>query len=405
MKLGIKRWLWRAIKSLDGHLGQVSMRLTKYFAFCLAAFAASLLIWLENPSPVLSQTQVQLLTNPQLEQVVPATKPVQFTLQAVDIHQQPLKDVNFQIRLLTPAKTPWLTSDFPIVEGTILLEMEAIAPSGMLQLEQTLPIRGTYRLEIKVNPQATRSFEPFEQVLTFSVPENPKKYRNIIVLGAILLTAGLGSGWVLGGDQTIHDGGIAPRPVRMLLSAAILLCIVVLLVINVESEIASPASHSSEQSFFAPTTQISQGIKVELSGDTQATVGQTAMQRVQVTDATIGEAITDVLIRLQVIALEHTERIFTFEGIPNDTGELTWQQQFFDGAPHQVIATISPTATSPRQFSPIQASHEVNVEGVAPPLYIRLITLIYFTAFFVASLIIGLVMRRRFRFRQKTLSF
>lgn len=382
------------------------MRSTKYFAFCLAASVASLFLCLGNPLPVASQPKVQLQTDPPLSRVIPAAKPVQLTLQATDPQQQPLTNTNFQIRLLTPAKTPWLTSDFPIVEGTTLLAMEAIAPSGRFQLEQTLPIRGTYRLEVNVTPQTAGAFEPFEQVLTFSVPENPKKYRNVAILAAILLLLGFGSGWVLGGDQTIQDGGVAPKPARMLLSGAILLAIIVLLVVNISSEMAElHPSHDSQRSSFEPETQISQNIQVELSGDTQATVGQTATQTVRVTDAATREPITDVIVKLQAIALEHNERVFAFEGIPNNAGELTWQQQFFDGAPHQVTATISPTTNRARQFSPIQVSHEVDVEGVAPPLYIRFITLIYFTAIFLASLIMGLVMRRRFRLRQKTLSF
>lgn len=382
------------------------MKLTKYFAFFLAAVVASLLVWLGKPLSVLSQPQVQLRTNPPLDQVIPATEPVQLILQATDIHQQPLTNANFQIRLLTPAKTPWFTSDFPMVEGTTLLEMAAIAPSGTFQLEQTLPIRGTYHLEVHVIPQTVGAFEPFEQVLTFSVPENPKKYRNAAILAAILLTAGLGSGWVLGGDQTIQDGGIAPKPARMLLSAAILLSIVVLLVINIEAEIAeTQISHDGEQSFVAPTTQVAQGVQVKLSGDTWAIVGQTAKQTIQITDASTQEAVIDVSVKLQIIASEHDERVFAFEGLPDSTGMLTWKQQFFDGAPHQVIATISPITNSSYQFSPIQVSHVVDVEGVAPPLYTRFITLIYFTAIFVASLIMGLVMRQRFRLQKKTPSF
>lgn len=382
------------------------MKLTKYFTFCLAASVASLLIWLGNSSSVLSQPNVQLQTEPPLNQIVPATEPVRLTLQATDSHQQSLANVNFQIRLLTPAKTPWFTSDFPIVEGTTLLEMGAIVPSGKLQLEQTLPIRGTYRLEVSVAPQTVSDFEPFEQVLTFSISENPKKYRNVAILVAILLLAGLGGGWILGGDQTIQDGGIAPKPIRMLLSAAILLSIVALLVVNVGAEVAEIQTNNvDEQSFFAPATQTSQGIQVRLSGDTQATVGQTATQTVQITDISTGEAVTDAIVKLQAIALEHNERIFTFEGLSNDMGIVTWKQQFFDGSPYRVTATISPITNSPRQFSPIQVSHEVNVEAIAPPLYIRFITLLYFTAIFVTGLIIGLVMRRRFRLQQITLPF
>ncbi|MBD1911334.1 MULTISPECIES: hypothetical protein [unclassified Leptolyngbya] len=370
------------------------MRFAKYFGLFLVANAASLLCWLWSSSIAVSQSTLQLQTTPPLNQVIPATEPVQLTLQAMNAQQQPLTDAKIQLRLLAPAKTPWLSSDFPIVEGTTLLDMEAIAPSGTLQFEQTLPIRGTYYLEAKVTPQRAGDFEPVEQTLSFSVPENPVKYRNVAILAAILLVAGLGSGWVLGGDQSLQDGEMAPRPVRMLLSGGCVVAIAILLVINISAELTEHHDHASTASASIPATQTSEGIQVELSGDTLAMVGQLAPQTVQVTDATTKIPLTDVAVKIQINSLEHNERVFTFEGFPDATGQLTWQPQFFDGAPHQVIATVLPGNFS-RSFQPIQVAHEVDVHGVAPPLYIRFITLIYFTAIFVAALIGGLFLRRR----------
>ncbi len=371
------------------------MKAIKYLGFFLAAMVVSAVVWL-YALPVASQTAIQFQTNPPLSQVVPATEPTQLTVQALDANQEPLANANIQLRLLTPAKTPWFTSDFPIVEGTTLLELSAIAPSGRLQFEQTLPIRGTYRAEVSVTPQSVGAFEPFEQVITFSVPENLLKYRNLAILVAILLLTGLGSGWVLGGNQTLQPGEIAPQPVRMLLSGTIVLAIVVLLTINISAEMAE--SHAdgtvTQLPLVAPATQQVQGVQVQLSGETHATVGQPTTQTVKITDAATGVPITGVGVKLQVVGLEHNEPVFTFEGQPNQSGELSWQQQLFDGAPHQVTATVSSTASSPRQFFPIQVAHQVEVEGIAPPLYIRFISLMYFTAFFTVSLLIGIILRR-----------
>ncbi len=389
------------------------MKLTQYFGLFWVAAMSSLLVWLGSVAPAVSQPVVQLQTEPPLDQVVPATEPVQLTLQAVDSSQRPLADANIAIRLLTPAKTPWLTSDFPIVEGTTLLAMNAIAPTGVLQIEQTLPIRGTYRLEATVSPQIAGRFAPFTQVLTFSVPENPVKYRNVAILAAILLVVGLGSGWVLGGNHTLQTDEIAPKPVRMLLSGAIIVAIIALLVVNVSSEIADlqdgqghshgdhshthSSSHSDELPASTPASQNSEGIRVQILGDTVATVGQMATQTVQVTDAATNQPITDIQITLQAVALEHNERVFALTALPDSKGTLTWQQQFFDGAPHQITATVEPTGSGDRPFAPIQVAHKVDVDGVVPPLSVRLISLIYFTSIFVAGLLLGLVIRRRFR--------
>lgn len=376
------------------------MKSIQYFWVSLAAGFAITLIWLLTSLPSAAQTAVQLQANPPLSQVVPNTEPVQLRVQAIDANQQPITDATIQVRLLTPAKTPWLTSDFPIVEGTTLLELNAIAPMGTLQFEQVLPIRGNYQMQVNVTPQTAGAFEPFEQVLTLTVPENPVKYRNVSILIAILLLTGFGGGWVLGGDQRVHEGEIAPKPARMLLSAATLLAIVALLTINIKAEMAeAEMSYHSQGTLSAVATQQVQGIQVELSGDQQATVGQTATQTVSVRDAATRQPISNAAVNLQVIALEHNEQLFTFDGVTDKTGKLTWQQQFFDGAPHQVSATIAPAANSSRQFAPIRVAHEVEVEGIAPPLYIRFISLIYFTAIFVIGLIAGFLGHRRLQAR------
>ena len=83
-------------------------------------------------------------------------------------------------------------------------------------------------MEVAVTPQIIGAFEPFEQSLSFKVPENPVKYRNLAILAIILLGVGFGSGWILGRDQTIDEGEIAPQPVRMLLSGMTIVAIAVL---------------------------------------------------------------------------------------------------------------------------------------------------------------------------------
>lgn len=378
------------------------MKSVKYLGLFLVTSFASL-FWLWHSPIALSQATLQFQTNPPLNQVLPNTEPVQLTLQALDAQQQPLTDATFQIRLLTPAKTPWLSSDFPIVEGTTLLELEAIAPSGTLQFEQTLPIRGTYHLKTKVIPKAGDT--PIEQTLTFSVRENSVKYRNVAILVAILLAVGLGSGWVLGGDQTLQTGEVAPQPVRMLISGGILVAIALLLFINISAEMTEHHHHDTVPAAAILDSQTTEGIQVALSGDTLATVGQLAPQRVQITDAATQSPITNVAVQVQIDSLEHGERSFTFKGVPDANGTLTWQPQFFDGALHRVTATVSPTPNSP-SFAPIQVAHDVDVHGIAPPLLNRFITLIYFTVIFIVGLVGGLLMRRRHRaqpFRSSTI--
>jgi len=360
------------------------------------AIAISGLIWLSKSTPVVSQPTVQLQTEPPLAEVIPDDTVVKFQLQAIGTEEQPLTDANLKVRILTPAKTPWFSSDFPIVEATELLELEAIAPQGNLEFEQVLPIRGNYTVEVAVNPKVTGAFEAFNRSLTVIVPENPVKYRNLAILAIILLGVGFGSGWLLGGNQTVGDREIAPQPVRMLLSTMTIIAIAVLLLVNWNAEVAASHVHTEVGAVpdSPPAIAQNEAIQVELLGDIQAVVGNLATKAVKITNPN-GEPMTDVRVNVESVALESDALMFAYQGTPDATGKLTWQEQFFDGAPHSVTATVTPIENASREFEPLQVSQEIEVEGIAPPLLVRFISLLYFTLIFVVGLSAGFWVRRR----------
>lgn len=371
------------------------MKLIKYVLLSTVAIAFCGLVWLSKLTPVVSQPTVQLQTQPPLEEVIPDDTVVKFQLQAIDTNQQPLTDAHLKVRILTPARNPWFTSDFPIVEGTELLELEAIASQGNLEFEQVLPIRGKYGVEVTVNPQVKGTFEAFDQSLSIIVPENAVKYRNLAILAIILILVGWGSGWILGGDRTVGDGEIAPQPVRMLLSTMSIIAIAVLLLVNGHAEVAASHVHTEVSAVpnSPPPIAQNQAIQVELLGDIQAVVGNLATKGVKITNLN-GEPMTDVLVNVESVALESDALMFAYQGAPDNTGKLTWQEQFFDGAPHNVTAKVTPIANASHEFEPLQVSQEIEVEGIAPPLLVRFISLLYFTLIFVLGLIAGFWGRR-----------
>jgi hypothetical protein len=353
-----------------------------------------------------SVAHVQLTTDPIASQILPfeaeATEPqspIRMTLSAKDAVGKPLENAKIHLTLLTPAKNPWLTTDFPIVEGTKLLELEAIAPTGEVQFQQMLPIRGTYQLQVEVTPIVVNSFTPIQQTLSLSIPENGVKYRNFAILALILLAVGLGGGWIIGGRQFIQPGEIVPQSVRLLLSGAIVIAIAALLFVNISAEMSQshmsmPMSHATEAAPFAdqPDRQQSQGLDVQLSGDNSAVVGQLAKLQASVVDTQTGQPATDVRLKITAMQLESSWVTFAYEGIPDATGQLAWQQQFFDGAPHRI--QVEAVAAGTRQFQPIQVAKTLEVEGVAPPLSVRITGLAYLTGIVLVGLLIGLKLRR-----------
>jgi hypothetical protein len=351
-----------------------------------------------------SAPRVQLTTNPPLEQILPfeaeakkPQSPVTLTLQAVNAAGKPLENVLISLEILTPPRNFWLTTDFPIVEQTKLLQMKAAAPDGKLEIQQILPIRGNYQLRVNVSPMVANAFVTYEQTLNLKVRENPVKYKYFVVVAAVLLSVGLLGGWVIGGQEQLREGEIAPQSVRLLLSALTVVAIVTLLFINISAEVAEAhgSGHSNTTEDRAPSVQKSQQLEVRLDGDKNATVGKLANLALQVKDSVTGQPIKDVALQVKAIALEHNLTVFAYKGVADQQGKLTWQEQFFDGSPHQIEVEVTPNPDSKRQFPLIKVAQEIEVEGIAPPIYIRFIGLFYFTAFVGIGMAMGLLIQHR----------
>lgn len=356
------------------------------------------------------QPPVQLVTEPPIAQVTPleaeATKylgsgkynsPVQLKLQARDTAGAPLQNAQFHLQVLTPAPTPWFTTDFPIVEGTKLLDIVGDAPKGEFLMQQVFPIRGNYQIKVDVTPTVANAFAPIEQTLNLTVPENPLKLTYFPFVLAVLLAIGFGGGWIIGGGQQIKAGEVAPRPVRLLLSGVTVLAIASLLFFNVSAELVKSQAAMAEGSPAANNSGLveSQGLKLELNGDKFTAVGQMASFQAKLTDSKTNQPVSDVMVAIKSTQLENNWVAFGYQGVADSKGLLTWQEQFFDGAPHKVEVEVSPSPTSSRQFTPFQATQEIEVEGIAPPMFVRFVGLFYFTAVLVLGMIAGLFLQRR----------
>jgi hypothetical protein len=360
-----------------------------------------------------SQSTVRLTLDPTLDKITPyeaeaTTKqqPVKLKLQAIDPQGQPLKAAKIAVKILTPPSNPWFSTDFPIVEGKQLLELTAPAPDGTLQFAQMLPIRGNYQILVNVTP-TDANIAPYQQTLILPVAENGIKYQNFAILVGILLAVGATGGWVIGSRQPTQPGEIAPSTVRLLLSGATLAAIASLLYINVSAEMAQSGSHegmsggmsgmnheSKEKPIATKPTVTQAGIKVALSGDADSAVGKSARLQLQVTDAQTNKPIA-AAVKISALATEGEWTSFSHQGATDSNGQLNWQSGFFDGVPHLVDVTVSPTAGSGKQFAPIQVNKEVTVEGVAPPLMTRLIVLGYLTGIVAAAFFAAFWLRQR----------
>ncbi len=363
-------------------------------SFGLKALAGMsfLLLTASGAGKAAASPQLEIVTDPPLAEVVPFEQPITISLSATEV---PLENARLQIKLLTPAKTPWLTTDFPVVEGTTLLDMAVTPVDGEAQFQVMPPIRGRYQLQVIVTPAAAGAFTPFMQTLDFTVPDNPLKYRNLLILLAILAVAGVGGGWVIGGSQQLEAGEYMPERVRLLLSAAAVAAIGTLLYIMITAEQAD--AHTDSQAATSPVESQAHpaGLSVSLEDLAIAQVGQAIPLAVKVADAATGQPLTEIDLAIATRLLEYDRTVSAFQARPDTTGRYTWNQQFFDGSAHVVTVRVSPQADAAVQFEPFDLVKRIEVAGVAPPMSVRLISLGYLTAFLAAGVGVGFFARRR----------
>lgn len=179
--------------------------------------------------------------------------------------------------------------------------------------------------------------------------------------------------------------------VRLLLSGAVLVAIACLLVVNVSAEVSKSHDHTHSSPKETAVSNNSQ-LQVKISGDNLAAVGELANLQVEAIDSKTNQPLTDVVFKLKTTNLENNWVAFAYQGNPDATGKLQWQQQFFDGAPHKLEIFAIPPANS--QFKPVVATEEIEVAAVATPLVTRLISLSYLVGTVIVGLAIGLASRR-----------
>jgi hypothetical protein len=144
-----------------------------------------------------------------------------------------------------------------------------------------------------------------------------------------------------------------------------------------------------------PSSIQSQGLTLALTGDDHTAVGQIASFQAKLTDQQTNQPIRDAVFEISATQLEKDWVAFAYQGVPDAQGILAWQEQLFDGAPHKITVKVSPQANSQRRFQPFQVTKEVEVEGIAPPMFVRFVGLFYFTGVLALGTLAGLWLKRR----------
>lgn len=157
-----------------------------------------LVIMLFSFSPLFSSNEIEInfITDPAPENIGPDEDLVNVKISLTQ-NGKPVNG-NVSIVLDSPKRNSIISTDFPVVEGTRLIETSGITKNGLLEMDYLFPIRGNYNLSITAAPLIKKSFPPAKKNFQFTIFENPNEVSNMYILWGILVLFGLISGIILG---------------------------------------------------------------------------------------------------------------------------------------------------------------------------------------------------------------
>ena len=113
-------------------------------------------------------------------------------------------------------------------------------------------------------------------------------------------------------------------------------------------------------------------------------------------DTNTGERIKDV--QFDLVSLHVEDNLSVFEAtVASIDGTFSWGVQFWDGAEHELRITARPALRASGQFGLIELKHLVEVEGIAPPLWVQIRATLYLVAVAAVGLVIGIPLGSRIR--------
>ena len=269
---------------------------------------------------------IYLKTSPIPEALRPFSEPSTLSLLATAVDGKPLASGWLNLRLEAP-RPIFFSTDFPVAEGSSLIEMRLPLQAGKAEWKYNFPIRGEYHLFVKVlTPDGTQSSKMF----TIEVGEHRSKWLTLAVFTLCLFGVGVLAGRIF--TPTVSKGA---RALPAILYASVLLALSS--TAPAQAEVAKPIAHLEID---PPSAGKLARIRWVLDAD----------------DASTGQG---ALLSLAITHIEKKMTVFAVDRIRVD--EFSMNFHFVDGAEHQVSAR----AELPGGRS-IASEQVVSVSGVEP---------------------------------------
>jgi hypothetical protein len=320
---------------------------------------AILIFCIFSSAPVAAQkVNIYFKVSPSPERLRPFSESATLSLLATAADGKPLASGWLNLRLEAP-RPIFLSTDFPLAEGSALTEMRLPLRAGKAEWRYNLPIRGEYRLFVEVlAPDGTQS----SQMFAIEVREHRSKW---LALGGFIIAL-FAVGFFAGRIFT-HTSNQRAGSLRIIFFACVFFTF--------------PTAMASAQQ--ARSSKPIARLEID-----PPEAGKLARIR-WVLDANGGNASRGALLSLAITHIEKKMTVFAVDRIPVE-GEFSMNFHFVDGAEHRV----STQAQLPDGRS-VRSQQVVAVSGGEPPLSAMLPAMGLFLAVISLGLAVGRWSRSR----------
>jgi hypothetical protein len=287
---------------------------------------------------------VHFKTTPRPELLRPFADPVDLSLLVTGSDGKPVKQGSVTLRLDAPAPGRFFSTDFPLLEGTLLNEMRLPLRQGKADWKYLFPIRGSYRLVVDVDADGGRKAS---KVFDITVREDRTKWLAFGVFSAALFVFGFWAG-------RIFTGARSPA-IALIITGAL----------------SGSAGASPAQSVEATALEIEAAI-----------VGKPALVRWRSAEENGAQSL-QTLLSLTITHLEKEKMVFAIDKVPL-SGEWSMKFHFPDGAEYRVAGVASIPGRPPQHSDQI-----VSVSGVEPPARAMAPAMAYFVGVIALGLAAG----------------
>ena len=139
----------------------------------LPAFISSRRFCFFSPPLWAEDINIYFKASPRLELLHPYSDPATLTLLVTGADGKPVAQGRVAIRLEAPEPGRFFSTDFPLVEGSRLLDMSLPLRQGRAEWKYLFPIRGQYRLTVEFTaPDGRKATKTFP----LAIRENKQKW-------------------------------------------------------------------------------------------------------------------------------------------------------------------------------------------------------------------------------------